>query len=99
MGECSSIWQKSSYSLRISWASNPPDKKLEIRYMDFWKVVNGKIIDNWVMVDFPHVAAQLGHDLFNGEGWEAYDVCRKPSTTRKLRKQLFPFLQKNQNHL
>ena len=51
----------------------PTGKKIEIRYMDFWKVVNGKIIDNWVMVDFPHVAAQLGHDLFNGEGWEAYD--------------------------
>ena len=45
--------------------------------MDFWKVVDGKIIDNWVMVDFPHVAAQLGHDLFNGEGWEAYDRGEK----------------------
>ena len=45
--------------------------------MDFWKVVNGKIIDNWVMVDFPHVAAQLGHDLFNGEGWEAFDRGEK----------------------
>ena len=38
---------------------------------------DGKIIDNWVMVDFPHVAAQLGHDLFNGEGWEAYDRGEK----------------------
>ena len=55
----------------------PTGKKIEIRYMDFWKVVNGKIIDNWVMVDFPHVAAQLGHDLFNGEGWEAYDRGEK----------------------
>ena len=38
---------------------------------------DSKIIDNWVMVDFPHVAAQLGHDLFNGEGWEAYDRGEK----------------------
>lgn len=48
-------------------------KKVEIRYMDFWKVVDGKIVDNWVMVDFPHVMSQLGADPFNGEGWEKYD--------------------------
>ena len=36
-------------------------------------MVDGKIVDNWVMVDFPHVMAQLGVDAFNGEGWEAYD--------------------------
>ncbi len=48
-------------------------KRVEIRYMDFWKVVDGKIVDNWVMVDFPHVLAQLGVDVFNGEGWEKYD--------------------------
>ncbi len=41
--------------------------------MDFWKVVDGKIVDNWVMVDFPHVLAQLGKDVFDGEGWEAFD--------------------------
>ena len=52
-------------------------KKVEIRYMDFWKVVDGKITDNWVMVDFPHVLAQLGVDCFHGEGWEAYDEGRK----------------------
>jgi predicted ester cyclase len=51
----------------------PTKKRIEIRYMDFWKVVNGKIIDNWVMVDFPHVLAQLGHDVFDGKGWETYD--------------------------
>ena len=33
----------------------PTNKKIQIRYMDFWKVENGKIVDNWVMVDFPHV--------------------------------------------
>ena len=51
----------------------PTGKRVEIRYMDFWKVVDGKIVDNWVMVDFPHVLAQLGVDVFNGEGWEAFD--------------------------
>ncbi|MFD1797355.1 ester cyclase [Paracoccus aurantiacus] len=48
-------------------------KRVEIRYMDFWKVVDGKIVDNWVMVDFPHVLAQLGHDVFDGQGWESFD--------------------------
>ena len=52
-------------------------RRVEIRYMDFWKVVDGRIVDNWVMVDFPHVLAQLGHDVFAGEGWEAYDQGRK----------------------
>ena len=61
----------------------PTGKRIEIRYMDFWKVENGKITDNWVMVDFPHVLAQLGVDVFNGHGWEAYDRCEKtpPSPT------------------
>ncbi|MEL6532897.1 MAG: ester cyclase [Pseudomonadota bacterium] len=52
-------------------------KRVEIRYMDFWKVVDGKIVDNYVMVDFPHVLAQLGHDVFGGEGWEHFDRGEK----------------------
>jgi len=52
-------------------------KKIEIRYMDFWKVEDKRITDNWVMVDFPHVLAQLGIDVFNGEGWEAFDRGEK----------------------
>lgn len=55
----------------------PTGKRVEIRYMDFWKVVDGKIVDNWVNVDFAHVAAQLGIDVFNGEGWEAFDRGEK----------------------
>lgn len=51
----------------------PTGKRVEIRYMDFWKVVDGRIQDNWVMVDFPAVLAQLGVDVFDGEGWEKFD--------------------------
>ena len=58
----------------------PTNKKIQIRYMDFWKVENGKIVDNWVMVDFPNVLAQLGVDVFNGHGWEAYDSKEKASS-------------------
>jgi predicted ester cyclase len=55
----------------------PTGKRVEIRYMDFWKVVDGKIAGNWVMVDFPHVMQQLGADPFSGHGWEAYDRGEK----------------------
>ena len=51
----------------------PTGKKVEIRYMDFWKVSEGKIQDNWVMVDFPFVLKQLGVDVFDGMGWEKFD--------------------------
>ena len=51
----------------------PTGKRVEIRYMDFWKVEDGRIVDNWVSVDFAHVLAQLGRDVFDGRGWEAYD--------------------------
>jgi len=48
-------------------------KRVEIRYMDVWKVKDEKIIDNWVMVDFPSVMRQLGVDVFQGHGWEKFD--------------------------
>jgi predicted ester cyclase len=54
----------------------PTGKRVIIRYMDFWRVADGRIADNWVMVDFPHVLAQLGRDVFDGHGWEAYDDGR-----------------------
>jgi predicted ester cyclase len=53
-------------------------KRVEIRYMDFWKVVDGKITDNWVMVDFPYVMQQLGVDPFAGLGWEQRDSAVMP---------------------
>ena len=51
----------------------PTNKKVNINYMDFWQVKKNKIINNWVMVDFPDVMKQLGVDVFEGEGWEKYD--------------------------
>ncbi len=51
----------------------PTQKRVTIPYMDFWKIENGKIADNWVSVDFASVLAQLGKDVFAGRGWEHYD--------------------------
>ena len=53
-------------------------KRVEIRYMDFWKVEDGKIADNWVMVDFPYIMRQLGVDPFKGHGWEKNDTEAMP---------------------
>lgn len=51
-------------------------KRVKIKYTDFWKVRDGKIAENWVNVDFASVLAQLGVDVFKGEGWEKYDEGR-----------------------
>ncbi|MEO0497515.1 MAG: ester cyclase [Pseudomonadota bacterium] len=48
-------------------------KRVKIPYMDFWKIADGRIQDNWVSVDFPAILAELGHDVFDGKGWENYD--------------------------
>lgn len=46
-------------------------KRLRIPYIDFWQVRDGLIIYNKVSVDFGEVLHQLGHDIFNGHGWES----------------------------
>lgn len=51
----------------------PTGKRVKIPYMDFWYVRDGRIAFNPVFVDFAFVCAQLGRDVFQGEGWEAYD--------------------------
>ena len=48
-------------------------KRVRIPYMDFWHVKDGRIADNPVSVDFASVMAQLGVDVFGGEGWEKFD--------------------------
>jgi predicted ester cyclase len=54
----------------------PTGKRVKIKYIDFWKIKDGKIEDNYVNVDFASVLEQLGVDVFNGEGWEKYDEGR-----------------------
>ncbi|MCP5001556.1 MAG: ester cyclase [Hyphomicrobiales bacterium] len=48
-------------------------KRVRIPYMDFWRVKDNRIADNPVSVDFAAVMAQLGVDVFAGEGWEKFD--------------------------
>ena len=48
----------------------PTGQRVRIPYMDFWQVHEGRILNNWVSVDFALVLNQLGRDVFNGQGWE-----------------------------
>lgn len=46
-------------------------RAITLRVMDFWRAKNGKLVENWVMIDIPELLAQLGLDPFarfgNGE--------------------------------
>ena len=42
----------------------PTGKRVFMRDCDWWRCENGKIIENWCMLDIPHVLMQLGYDLF-----------------------------------
>ncbi|SLN42286.1 ester cyclase [Ruegeria meonggei] len=42
----------------------PSGKRITMRSLDFWRVENGKIRENWVLVDLLDAYAQLGVDVF-----------------------------------
>ena len=47
------------------WLGIPPvDKKIQMRSLDFWRIENGLIRENWVMVDLLHMYDQIGVDVF-----------------------------------
>jgi len=35
-----------------------------MRDCDWWRCENGNSLENWCMLDIPHVLLQLGYDLF-----------------------------------
>jgi steroid delta-isomerase-like uncharacterized protein len=46
-----------------AWFNIPPTgKRVEMRYSDFWRVENGRLAENWVMIDHVGVLRQLGVD-------------------------------------
>ena len=47
-----------------SWMGIAPvNKKIEMRSLDFWRLENGKIRENWVMVDILDVYDKIGVDV------------------------------------
>lgn len=44
----------------------PSGKKVEMRVADWYRLdENNKIADNWVLMDIPHIVAQMGLDIFH----------------------------------
>lgn len=43
----------------------PANKALTMRSLDFWRIEDGLIRENWVLVDLLHVYHQLGVDVFS----------------------------------
>lgn len=42
----------------------PTGKKIEMRSLDFWRIEDGLIRENWVLVDMLHMYHQIGVDVF-----------------------------------
>lgn len=38
-------------------------KRIKMRYMDFWRVEDGKLAENWVLIDILDFLEQLGYDV------------------------------------
>jgi len=46
------------------WLGIPASgKRVIIRYMDFWHVEDGRLAENWVLIDILDFLAQLGYDV------------------------------------
>ena len=41
----------------------PSGRRMRMRFSDFWSVRDGKLSENWVMIDHIDVFRQLGHDM------------------------------------
>ena len=57
----------------------PAGQALTMRSLDFWRVENGMVRENWVLVDLLDVWAQLGVDVLGrmreltGQAWDGPD--------------------------
>jgi predicted ester cyclase len=45
-------------------------KEISLKYMDFWRVEDGKIAENYVLLDIIDFFRQIGIDLLDGKGWD-----------------------------
>jgi predicted ester cyclase len=42
----------------------PTGKRIGMRVMDFWRSDGDRLVENWVMIDIPHLLEQFGIDIF-----------------------------------
>lgn len=48
------------------WLGIPASgKRVKIRYTDFWRVENDKLVENWVLIDILDFLEQLGYNITN----------------------------------
>ncbi len=59
-------WPNMVQSITASgWLGIAPNgQQIEMRSLDFWRIENGLIRENWVLVDLLHVYDQIGVDVF-----------------------------------
>ena len=63
------------------WLGLPPTgKKIHLRSLDFWRLENGLIRENWVLVDLLSLYDQLGIDVF--QRMREFNKFRAPYTGR-----------------
>ena len=74
-------WPNMSQTLRhTGWMGIAPvDKHITLCSLDFWRVENGKIRENWVLVDLLDMYHQIGIDVFDrmrefnkAHNWQPY---------------------------
>lgn len=63
---CETGWPNMRLTLSgDGWMGIPPvGKEVLLRSLDFWRLENGKIRENWVLVDLLDLYAQIGVDVF-----------------------------------
>ncbi len=64
---CSGGWPSMTMTHRGAYLGlGPTGRAASLRVMDFWRVADGQIRENWVLLDLPDLFAQLGQDLLQG---------------------------------
>ena len=70
-GEWAAAFGEVKATHKCEFLGLPGDGKTKVlRYMDIWRLKDGKIIENWVMLDILDFFKQSGIDLLEGKGWD-----------------------------
>jgi predicted ester cyclase len=57
-------WPSMTMTHRAEYLGLPAtDKALTLRVMDFYRCAQGRIAENWVLLDYVDLARQMGHDI------------------------------------
>ncbi|MEM9795662.1 MAG: ester cyclase [Pseudomonadota bacterium] len=57
-------WPSMTMTHRGPYLGLPPtDRALTLRVMDFYRLADGRIAENWVLLDYVDLARQMGHDI------------------------------------